>query len=101
MDRLETPRLLLRPFGPGDAAVVHVVYSDPLVMRYVAIYWLVTPSWSGEHFVYSWMDLASLVGIGGIWMWAFIGQLKGQTIIPIHDTWVEEAIREGALKVNA
>ena len=46
-------------------------------------------------------DLASLLGIGGIWIWAFIGQLKGQTIIPIHETWVEEAIREGALKVNA
>ncbi len=36
MDRLETPRLLLRPFGPGDAALVHAVYSDPAVMRYVA-----------------------------------------------------------------
>ncbi len=36
MDLLETPRLLLRPFGSGDAALVHAVYSDPEVMRYVA-----------------------------------------------------------------
>jgi RimJ/RimL family protein N-acetyltransferase len=36
VDRLETPRLLLRPFAPGDAAIVHAVYSDPVVMRYVA-----------------------------------------------------------------
>jgi RimJ/RimL family protein N-acetyltransferase len=36
VDRLETPRLLLRPFGPGDAVLVHAVYSDPQVMRYVA-----------------------------------------------------------------
>lgn len=36
MDLLDTPRLLLRPFAPGDAAVVHRVYSDPEVMRYVA-----------------------------------------------------------------
>jgi RimJ/RimL family protein N-acetyltransferase len=36
VDLLETPRLLLRPFGPGDAALVHRVYSDPAVMRYVA-----------------------------------------------------------------
>ena len=33
---LETPRLLLRPFGPGDAERIHPIYSDPLVMRYVA-----------------------------------------------------------------
>lgn len=36
MEKLETPRLLLRPFAPGDAALVHHVYSDPVVMRYVA-----------------------------------------------------------------
>ena len=30
-----------------------------------------------------------------------VTQLKGQTIIPIHETWVEEAIREGAVRVNA
>jgi [ribosomal protein S5]-alanine N-acetyltransferase len=36
VERLETPRLHLRPFAAGDAAVVHPVYSDPEVMRYVA-----------------------------------------------------------------
>ena len=36
MESLETPRLLLRPFAPDDAALVHAVYSDPQVMRYVA-----------------------------------------------------------------
>ena len=83
---------------PSTIGVVTVII---IVMRYLAIYWQIVPSWTGEHFAYSWMALASLVGIGGVWMWAFIGQLKGQTIIPIHETWVEEAIREGALKVNA
>jgi RimJ/RimL family protein N-acetyltransferase len=36
VDLLETPRLLLRPFGLGDAEIVHRIYSDPDVMRYVA-----------------------------------------------------------------
>ena len=36
MELLETPRLLLRPFGPGDAESIHPIYSDPVVMRYVA-----------------------------------------------------------------
>ena len=92
--------LLMRPIKdrPTTIGIVTVIL---LVMRYVAIYWLIAPSFYGEHFVYNWMDLASLVGIGGLFMWAFIGQLKGQTIIPIHETWVEEAIREGALKADA
>ena len=81
------------------ASTIAVVTVIILVMRYVHIYWLTGPSY-GVHFHYSWVNLASLVGIGGIWLYFFIGQLKGQTIIPIHETWVEEAIREGALKIE-
>jgi RimJ/RimL family protein N-acetyltransferase len=36
VELLETPRLVLRPFAAGDAVLVHGVYSDPKVMRYVA-----------------------------------------------------------------
>lgn len=91
--------LLMRPIKdrPQTIAIVAIVV---IVMRYIALYWLVTPSWYGENFHYSWISLATLAGIGGVWMFAFIGQLKGQTIIPIHETWVEEAIREGALRVH-
>lgn len=83
---------------PETIAVVAIIL---LVMRYVTIYWTVAPGWYHEEFHYNWTAIASLVGIGGLWMAEFIRQLKGQTIIPIHETWVEEAIREGALKVNA
>ncbi|HYS53568.1 MAG TPA: hypothetical protein VER58_07385 [Thermoanaerobaculia bacterium] len=82
------------------AETISVVTVVILIMRYVAIYWLIAPSWY-DHFHYSIWSLTSLVGIGGVWIWTFIEQLKGQTIIPIHETWVEEAIREGAIRVNA
>jgi hypothetical protein len=83
---------------PGTIAVVAVII---LVMRFIGLYWLTEPSYSGAQFHFSWMTLAALVGVGGIWLYAFLGQLRGQTIIPIHETWVEEAVREGALKANA
>lgn len=82
------------------ASSIAVVTVIILVMRYVAIYWLTAPAHYGTHFRYSWINLASLIGIGGVWLYFFIGQLKGQTIIPIHETWVDEAIREGALKIE-
>jgi hypothetical protein len=77
---------------PGTIAIVAIVV---LVARYAGIIWLTQPAWSRGHFRYSWMNLASLIGVGGLWLYLFIGQLKGQTIIPIHETWVEEALREG------
>jgi len=36
VERLDTPRLYLRPFTGADAAAVHQIYSSPVVMRYVA-----------------------------------------------------------------
>jgi hypothetical protein len=92
--------LLMRPIK-DRAQTIGWVAVLLLVMRYVTIYWLVAPSWTKEEFHYSFLCLTTLVGIGGIWMFEFIRQLKGQTIIPIHETWVEEAIREGAVKIHA
>jgi hypothetical protein len=91
--------LLMRPIK-DRAQTIGWVAILVLVMRYVTIYWVVAPSWTMEHFHYSLLGLSTLAGIGGIWLWAFLGQLKGQSIIPIHETWVEEAIREGAVKIH-
>jgi len=83
---------------PSTIAIVAVII---LVMRFVGIYWLTQPSFTGVHFYFFWITIAALAGIGGTWLYLFLGQLKGQTIIPIHETWVEEAVREGALQTNA
>ncbi|HEX2122681.1 MAG TPA: hypothetical protein VHL59_13665 [Thermoanaerobaculia bacterium] len=83
---------------PKTIGVVTIII---LLMRFVDIYWLVGPAHHGEHFYFSWITLFAFLAIGGLWLAAFIWQLKGQTIIPIHETWVEEAIREGALTRNA
>jgi hypothetical protein len=80
---------------PKTIAVVTVII---LVMRFVDVYWRVAPAHHAEHFYFSWITLFAFLAIGGLWLWAFIWQLKGQTIIPIHETWVEEALREGAMR---
>lgn len=38
---LQTPRLPLRPYRPGDAPAVSALYSDPVAMRYWS-----TPPWT-------------------------------------------------------
>ena len=83
---------------PRTIAIVTVII---LVMRFVDIYWLVVPAHHPDHFYFSWITLFAFLGIGGLWLAAFLWQLKGQSIIPIHETWVDEAIREGALQREA
>src|SRR5258708_9928587 len=64
--------LLMRPIKdrPKTIAIVAVII---IVMRYVAIYWIVPPSWYREQFTWSWMNLTTLLRIGGVRILAFIG----------------------------
>lgn len=92
--------LLMRSIKDRPKTIM-IVTIILLLMRFVDIYWLVGPAHYHDHFYFSWITLFAFLGMGGLWLWAFIGQLKGQTIIPIHETWVDEAIREGALGKEA
>jgi hypothetical protein len=90
--------LLMRAIKDRSKTIA-VVTIIVLAMRFVDAYWLVGPAYY-EHFAISWITLFAFLAIGGLWLFTFIWQLKGQTIIPIHETWVDEAIREGALQRN-
>jgi hypothetical protein len=83
---------------PSTIAIVTVVV---LLMRYIANYWLMGPAWYGGNFQFPLWNIATFVGIGGVWLFLFIINLKGQRVIPVQETWVEEAYREGALKSHA
>jgi hypothetical protein len=58
------------------------------VMRYVDIYWWITPSISHEFFIHP-LHLTTWLGIGGVWMWRYIGQLAAYPVLAVHDPVVE------------
>jgi len=68
------------------AAVALVV----MVMRFVDLFWLVTPAFSPSHFTVHWMDAATLIGVGGIWLSVFVWQLQGRSLVAIHDPSLPE-----------
>lgn len=56
-----------------------------LLMRLVDLYFIVTPALHPGQVTIHWMDLLAPVGIGGIWLWAFLGRLQGKSLLPLHD----------------
>lgn len=56
-----------------------------IFVSWVDLYWVVVPAFesAGPHI--HWMDLLAPIGIGGIWLAAFIRQLKGRPLLPLHD----------------
>jgi len=66
-----------------------------MVMRFVDLFWIVAPGASKGGFQLHWMDFLAPVGIGGLWLGAFLFQLQKWPLLPIGDSHLEEAIAQG------
>ena len=42
-----------------------------------------------------WVYLAALLGVGGLWLWLFFGQLRKHSLLPIKDPQLAEALAAG------
>jgi len=69
-----------------------------LVMRWVDIVWNTAPTLKavhgGEHSMLAglWIDLAALVGLGGIWVWWYMRELGKHPLLPVNDPFLREAL---------
>jgi hypothetical protein len=66
-----------------------------LCMRVVDVYWLVTPDASKTGLAVSWVDLAALIGLGGIWLAFFFRQLEKRPLMPINSPDLVETLEHG------
>jgi len=73
-----------------------------LFMRLLDMFWHIGPTVrispgaiaQGSFYV-SWMDMVTPIGVGGIWLWWFFGQLMKRPLVPINDPYLEGAIEHG------
>ncbi|HXF75718.1 MAG TPA: hypothetical protein VNN13_06465, partial [Methylomirabilota bacterium] len=73
-------RVVKRSAG-GLAAVALVI----LFMHWVDLFWFVAPAFYPGKFFLHWLDVAISVGIGGVWLAAFVFYIKQQALLPLHD----------------
>lgn len=85
--------LLSRSFkrNAGKLVIVAVLI---LVMRLVDLFWMIEPTFAGEHFHLSWMDLVAPVAIGGLWLGMFARALTTRPLIPINDPLYETVLEQ-------
>jgi hypothetical protein len=76
--------------------VLAFVAGGLLFMSLVDLFWILTPAFHPEGPRPHWMDLAAPIGVGGIWMAAFLSQLKSRPLVPLHDPEYETAVSRGA-----
>ncbi|HVE66676.1 MAG TPA: hypothetical protein VNC59_08845 [Thermoanaerobaculia bacterium] len=78
------PRILL-----GVAVLI-------LFMRLVDVFWLTRPAFAEGGFHLNWMDLLAPVGVGGVWLAAFLRQLRQRPLLPVNDPEMQEALAHAA-----
>jgi len=54
------------------------------LVSFVDVYWLVAPSYDTSPHPH-WLDLFAVIGVGGVWLAAFLSELKKWPLLPLHD----------------
>lgn len=63
-----------------------------LVMRWVDLLWQVEPAFQERNLAMYWMYLAAPIGIGGLWLFFFLRELRKRPLLPVNDPYLAEAL---------
>ena len=55
-----------------------------LLVRLVDLFWIIVPAYEREV-PFHILDAVALVGIGGLWLAAFVARLRSRPLLPLHD----------------
>ena len=66
-----------------------------IVVTFLDVYWVVAPSYEKAGPRFYLLDFLLPVGMGGIWVAAFVRQLKSRPLLPLHDPRFAGALEHG------
>ncbi len=61
-----------------------------LAARVLDVFWVIEPTFRNKGFALYWTDIAAFLGVGGIWLFAYLGQLRRRPLLPLHDPRLPE-----------
>lgn len=74
------------------AAALAAVGAWVVAMHYVDLYWIVLPALHPEGFVPHWLDLAALLGVGGVVTGFGAWRLRSRRVVPTDDPRLAAAL---------
>ncbi len=66
-----------------------------LAAHLINVWWIVVPSFHPDGIRLHWLDFAAPLGIGGLWLAAFLFNLKGPALLPRNDPRMEYSFADG------
>jgi hypothetical protein len=90
--------LLISQPAKKNPAFIRVVACYLVVVHAVDVYSLVEPnftSWQKPQFTLSWLDIASPIAFGGLWLALFFRNLPGMPLLPLGAPALKKALNHG------
>ncbi|MBI5647685.1 MAG: hypothetical protein HY962_12210 [Ignavibacteriae bacterium] len=75
-----------------NLSVLRIMALLLLVMHYVDMYWLVMPSHAKDGVHVSWMDVTTMMAIGGFVLWFFHERFAKSSLLPLQDPKLQDSI---------
>jgi hypothetical protein len=88
--------LLLSRDLKRNARRLAIVAIVVFLMRFLDLFWIITPTFRHEHFGLSFMDIVAPIALGGIWVAFFVWQLKKRQLLPVNDPYLTQALEHAA-----
>lgn len=88
--------MLLPASANRNPRILSTVAGLILFMRLVDVFWLTRPAFAAGGFHFHWMDLLAPVGVGGVWLAAYLRQLGKRPLLPVNDPEMQEALAHAA-----
>lgn len=66
-----------------------------LIIRLLDFYWTIEPNFHRSQFFFHWMDLAAPIGLSGLWVAAYLGELKKRPLMAINAPDLDKALAHG------
>ena len=86
--------LLLSRTTKRNSQILATVAGAILFMHWLDTIWMIAPSFYPAGFYLHWLDIATPVAIGGLWLAAFIGHLEARSLLPLHDPRFTELLEQ-------
>lgn len=83
--------VLLNRASKKNTSVLIFTSVTVLVMHYLELYMIIMPALN-EGFSFSWLDLTTLIGIGGIFLGLFFKRFGQESMVPLNDPKMEECL---------
>lgn len=87
--------LLLSKRVKRNAVILCSVVGLIIFMRFVDLMWIVMPSYYQKGLRLSWLNFSVPLAIGGLWVAAFVRQLRSRPLLPIRAPNLERALKHG------